>query len=317
VVQWFRYGQSARPWFAATLGTLTDWKGINFVYETCAFLPAIGILTVLLRSSKQRRAEEDVDHIKRVTEEFGRQSDTFDIWAEKTDGQVAERFRTALAKAGQGRVLDVACGPGVVTAAIASRAASVVAFDATEQMLEKARARCAKAGLRNVQFQCGDAESLPFEEAQFDGLITRLAVHHFANPQRAFDEMFRVLRPHGIAVIVDVVSSEDADESNLQNAIERLRDPSHVRMLPASELDACATRSGFSELQHTTWDKHREFEEWMGIVNAPHRVEPIRTVLRALANAGCTVGMGLSVQNGQVVFFHRWRLLKATKPLGH
>src|SRR6516165_393405 len=113
-----------------------------------------------------------MDHIKRVTDEFGRQAQTFDIWAEKTDDQVADRFRTALAQAGQGNVLDVACGPGVVTAAIAPGAASVMAFDATEQMLEKARARCAKAGL---------------------------------------------------VVIVDVVSSEDADESKLQNAIERLR----------------------------------------------------------------------------------------------
>jgi ubiquinone/menaquinone biosynthesis C-methylase UbiE len=260
--------------------------------------------------------EEDVEHIKRVTKEFGRQSDTFDTWAEKTDDQVVDRFRTALAEAGHGSVLDVACGPGVVTASIAPRAASVVAFDATEQMLEKASERCAKAGLRNVQFRCGDAENLPFEEAQFDGLVTRLAVHHFANPQRAFDEMFRVLRPNGIAVIVDVVSSEDADESNLQNAIERLRDPSHVRMLPASELDACVTRSGFNVLQHNTWDKHREFEEWMEIVNDPHRAEPIRTILRELADAGRTAGMGLSLQNGQVVFFHRWRLLKATKPLG-
>ena len=258
-----------------------------------------------------------MDHIKRVTDEFGRQAQTFDIWAEKTDDQVADRFRTALAKAGQGNVLDVACGPGVVTAAIAPGANSVVAFDATEQMLEKAKARCAKAGLRNVQFRRGDAESLPFEVAQFDGVVTRLAVHHFANPQRAFDEMFRVLRPHGTAVIVDVVSSEDADESNLQNAIERLRDPSHVRRLPASELDACVARSGFRDLQRATWDKSREFEEWMGIVNDPDRAEPIRTVVRELANAGRTAGMGLSVENSQIVFFHRWRLLKATKPLGY
>jgi SAM-dependent methyltransferase len=142
-------------------------------------------------------------------------------------------------------------------------------------------------------------------------------VHHFADPQRAFDEMFRVLRPGGTAVIVDVVSSEDADESNLQNAIERLRDPSHVRMLPASALDAGVARAGFRELEHTTWDKSREFEEWMGIVNDAARAEPVRTVVRALAEAGRTAGMGLRIKDAQVVFFHRWRLVKAVKPLGH
>jgi ubiquinone/menaquinone biosynthesis C-methylase UbiE len=163
-----------------------------------------------------------VDHIKRITDEFGRQAQTFDVWAEKTDGQVADRFRAALGKAGQGNVLDVACGPGVVTAAIAPGAASVVAFDATEQMLEKARARCAKAGLRNVQFKRGDAESLSFDEAQFDGVVTRLTVHHFANPQRAFNEMLRVICPGGTAVIVDVVSSEDAMN---KSAERNQRDP--------------------------------------------------------------------------------------------
>jgi SAM-dependent methyltransferase len=261
--------------------------------------------------------EDTVDHLRRVADEFGRQAQTFDHWAEKVDDQVDARFRAALGDAGQGHLLDVACGPGVVTAAIAPGAASVIAFDATEEMLEKARSRCAKAGLCNVDFKRGDAENLPFDDAQFDGLVTRLAVHHFADPQRAVNEMFRVLRGGGTAVIVDVVSSEDAGESNLQNAIERLRDPSHVRMLPASELDACMTRAGFRDIEHAAWEKRREFEEWMGIVNDPTRTEPLRIVVRALAEAGCTAGMGLSTQNGQIVFFHRWRLLRATKPLGH
>jgi ubiquinone/menaquinone biosynthesis C-methylase UbiE len=261
--------------------------------------------------------EDVMDHLKRVADEFGRQAGTFDPWAEKADGQVALRFRTALGAAAQGDVLDVACGPGVVTAAIAPSAAWVTALDATEPMLEKARARCAKVGLVNVNFRCGDAENLPFEEAQFDGVVTRLAVHHFAAPQRALNEMFRVLRRGGTAVVVDVVSSEDADESRLQNAIEQLRDPSHVRMLPASELDACIARTGFDVIEHATWDKTREFEEWMGIVNDPARAAPLRTVVRALAETGRTAGMGLSIQDGRIVFFHRWRLLKAIKPLGH
>jgi ubiquinone/menaquinone biosynthesis C-methylase UbiE len=256
-----------------------------------------------------------VDHLERVADEFGRQAQTFDQWAEKVDDQVAARFRTALSGAGQGKLLDVACGPGVVTAAIAPGAASVTAFDATEQMLEKARLRCAKAGLLNVDFKCGDAENLPFEDAQFDGLVTRLAVHHFADPQRALNEMFRVLRRGGTAVVVDVVSSEDAGESNLHNAIERLRDPSHVRMLSLSELNACVARAGFQDIEHTAWDNSREFEEWMDIVNDPARAEPLRIVVRSLAEAGCSLGTGLSIENGQIVFFHRWCLLRATKPV--
>jgi SAM-dependent methyltransferase len=142
-------------------------------------------------------------------------------------------------------------------------------------------------------------------------------VHHFANPQRALTEMFRVLRPGGTAVILDVVSSEDLEESDLQNAIERLRDPSHVRMLRATELDACIASAGFCELVPATWDKEREFEEWMGIVNDPDRAQPLYTVVRALAQSGRTAGIGLSIHGDRITFFHRRRLVKAMKPARH
>jgi ubiquinone/menaquinone biosynthesis C-methylase UbiE len=258
-----------------------------------------------------------MDHLKRVADEFGRQAQTFEKYAETTDDQVASRFQAALGEAARGHLLDVACGPGVVTAALAPGAASVVAFDATEQMLEKARSRCAKAGLANVDFKRGDAENLPFADGQFDGVVTRLAVHHFADPQRALGEMFRVLRRGGTAVVVDIVSSQDPAESCLQNAIERLRDPSHVRMLSAADLDASTARAGFGDIECATWDKDREFDEWMDIVNDPSRAEPLRTVVRALAEAGRTAGMGLSLKDGRIVFVHRWRLISARKPLGH
>jgi ubiquinone/menaquinone biosynthesis C-methylase UbiE len=256
-----------------------------------------------------------MDHLQRVTDEFARQAQNFDAWAVKADDQVGAHFAGALGEASRGKLLDVACGPGVVTAALAPTAASIVAFDATEAMLEKARQRCARAGVTNVDFKSGDAEKLPFDGAQFDGVVTRLAIHHFAKPQRALNEMFRVLRAGGTAVIVDVVCSEDADESRLHNAIERLRDPSHVRMLPASELIACTKQAGFRDVENAaTWDMGRELEEWLAIVDDAARVEPVRTVVRALAQAGRTAGIGLSVKNGQVVFFHRYRLFKATKP---
>jgi hypothetical protein len=52
----------------------------------------------------------------------------------------------------------------------------------------------------------------------------------------------------------------------------------------------------------------REFDEWMGIINDPVRVAPLRTVVGALAEAGKTARMGLSLAGGAIVFFHRWHL---------
>ena len=254
------------------------------------------------------------DHLERVTSEFTRQAQNFESWALKTDEAPGARFSAALAETGFGRLLDVACGPGVVTAALAPAAASIIAFDATEQMLEKAKVRCARAGVSNVAFRSGDAESLPFEDGEFDGVVTRLAIHHFAAPQRAIKEIYRVLRPGGVAVIVDVISSENAGESDLHNAVERLRDPSHVRMLPASELVSNLNDAGFPDVERSApWDMNRELEEWLAIVDDPARVEPVRTVVRALAEDGRTAGIGLSIRNGRVVFFHRLCLFKAKK----
>ncbi|MGW8183459.1 MAG: class I SAM-dependent methyltransferase [Burkholderiales bacterium] len=253
-----------------------------------------------------------MDQLKRVQNEFTRQADTFDAYAPKADVRVEERFREALGEKA-GAVLDLACGPGVVTAAVARLATSVVAFDATPAMLDKARKRCAEAGLENVVFRQGDAAALPFERGEFDTVVTRLAIHHFEAPSRVLGEIFRILRPGGRLVIADVVASEDAGEAALQNAIENLRDPSHVRMLPLSELSSLVTSAGFEIVARTTWDKDREFEEWMGIANDAQRAQSLRIVARMLAADGHTAGMGLSLVDDRLVFFHRWTFLVAVR----
>jgi len=139
-------------------------------------------------------------------------------------------------------------------------------------------------------------------------------VHHFDRLGRAMSEIFRVLRPGGRFVVADVISSEVPAESDLQNAIEILRDPSHVRMLPGSELAALVRGAGFAIVSLTSWDEPREFEEWMGIVNDASRLPPLRAVVRALASAGASAGMGLAIDGEKIRFFHRWNLFAAQKP---
>ncbi len=255
-----------------------------------------------------------MDHLQRTAQEFTRQAKQFASSAAITAADLTARFVDAVGAGPDTTILDVACGPGIVTAAMAAKARAVVAFDLTPEMLLQARDRCAKAGLTNVTFEQGNATALPFPDNSFDGVVTRLSVHHFDAPRLVLAEMFRVLRPGQKFVLADVVSSEDAGESELHNAIEVLRDPSHVRMLPATELVSMITDAGFTIDAQSTWDQPRKFEEWAGIVDDPQRVAPLRTIVQRLARAGEHAGFGLSLVDGAMVFFHRWHLLTGRKP---
>jgi ubiquinone/menaquinone biosynthesis C-methylase UbiE len=254
-----------------------------------------------------------MDHIERTRREFGQQAANFASSATINDEAHVRRLVDPIAVAAHGRVLDVACGPGIVTLALAGTAREVVALDLTPEMLNKARERCAKAGRTNVSFEEGTATALPFDDTSFDAAVTRLSFHHFTEPRKVLAEMHRVLKPSGLLAVADVVTAEDPERAALQNAIEQLRDPSHVRMLPASELRALITAQQFSIEHADTWDKSREFEEWVGIVAAPERIAPLRTMARALAKAGSDAGMGLTLRDDAIHFFHRWQVVVARK----
>jgi SAM-dependent methyltransferase len=89
-------------------------------------------------------------------------------------------------------LLDVACGPGLVSAAAAARGARVTGVDFSPNMVAEARRRNPA-----MTFQEGDAESLPFADASFDAVVIGFGLHHFPSPGRAIAEARRVLRPGG------------------------------------------------------------------------------------------------------------------------
>jgi ubiquinone/menaquinone biosynthesis C-methylase UbiE len=255
-----------------------------------------------------------MDHDHRIQQEFARQAERFGAAPAVVDPAQTQPIVDAVGRAAAARVLDLACGPGIVSAALAPQVGALVAFDLTAEMLDAARRRCAAAGLANVSFERGSATALPFVDAAFDVVVTRLAIHHFERPARVLAEAARVLKPGGRLVVADVVAADDPAKAALQNAIERLRDPSHVRMLPAVDLSRLIADAGFAIDAETTWDKPRELEEWFGIVDDPARVAPLRVLVRALAERGEDAGMGLEPVNATVAFFHRWRLIVARKP---
>ena len=102
-------------------------------------------------------------------------------------------------------VLDVACGTGEPAISVASLLAgtgSVIGIDISSEPLKIAEQRAMTRGLKNISFQQGDAHQLPFADAMFDRITSRLGIMFFADTPRVFREMHRVMKPSGAVALV-------------------------------------------------------------------------------------------------------------------
>jgi ubiquinone/menaquinone biosynthesis C-methylase UbiE len=79
-------------------------------------------------------------------------------------------------------VLDLGCGGGHVTFNVARLVREIVAYDLAPEMLGVVARAAEERGLDNVTTRQGSVESLPFEDASFDVVLSRFSAHHFCNP---------------------------------------------------------------------------------------------------------------------------------------
>ncbi len=154
----------------------------------------------------------------------------------------------ALAALVQGRseahVLDLGCGGGHVSYHVAPHVHEVVAYDLSPEMLEVVARAAAERGLGNIVTRQGVAEVLPFADASFDFVMSRFSAHHWRDLDAGLREAARVLKPGGTAAFVDCISPGPPLLDTFFQAIELLRDPSHVRDYSRTEWDAAITRAG-------------------------------------------------------------------------
>ncbi|MGH7661301.1 MAG: class I SAM-dependent methyltransferase [Vulcanimicrobiaceae bacterium] len=200
------------------------------------------------------------------------------------------------------RVLDVAAGSGLLSRALAPRAREVVAVDITPAMLENARQAASREGITNVRFVEGEAESLPFQDGEFDLAVTRFSLHHIADPQRAVLEMTRVVRKGGRIAIIDLLAPEDAQLASRANVLERRRDPSHATTLSWSQLQAIVAQNRIATVDAYTQDRIRDLEDWLDLAGAAHRDE-LRAVFEREIEGGEATGLQ-PFRDGTAIRFH-------------
>ena len=210
-------------------------------------------------------------------------------------------------------LLDAAAGTGACGRSLSPLVASVVCLDATAAMLQQGRAMAEAGGLSNIRFVQGYVEQIPYPDAAFDIVITRLAFHHFPEMERPFMELHRVLKPGGKLVIIDMEAAEE-DLRDREDRIETMRDPSHVKNRSRGEFAALYERYGYSvkKMEHT--DIAVSLDAWMDLTQTPEKIRrQIAGLMEAELSGGERTGFSPRREGGALWFNQRWLLMLGVK----
>ena len=238
-----------------------------------------------------------MDHERTTVDQFTRQAAGFSSAPAMNDADAMGLLLDALRLGPADAVLDVACGPGIVSAAVAPVAGSVVGIDLTPEMLALARER----GPANARFDLGDVTALPYGDGEFTRVVCRYALHHFTDPAAVVREMARVCAPGGRVVVADMIVRDDPEAAARFDAAERARDPSHVRCLPERELLEVLRGAGLRPEPAGAYALPMELEGLLARSASPDP-DAVRAIYRAAIDGPEGLGIGERREGDRVRF---------------
>ena len=192
-------------------------------------------------------------------------------------GAEFEKMRQCIRQNNFKYILDLGCGGGHVSYQIADLTDVTVAYDVTLEMVDLVSEQAQQKGLLQIQGKQGAAEKLPFAEQSFDCVISRYSAHHWQSVTQAMQEIYRVLKPKGKVILVDILGNSHPVLDTFLQAIEMIRDPSHVRDYSLQEWMQFAEYSGFKIEQIDKQILNLNFESWVARMQTPEtHIQTIR-----------------------------------------
>ncbi|HZB89673.1 MAG TPA: metalloregulator ArsR/SmtB family transcription factor [Terracidiphilus sp.] len=172
-------------------------------------------------------------------------------------------------------IADLGAGDGTFSMLLARHARRVIAVDSSVKMLEVGLDQAQRNGIKNVEFRLGDMEEITIDDAAVELAFFSQSLHHAAHPERAVREAWRILRPGGRIVILDLARHRFEEARELY-ADEWLG-------FAESEIEEMLASAGFLNAQAVIVDKEAEgpqFQTMLAVAQKPPAVGPL--ALRAL-----------------------------------